>query len=101
MEDLNELYKLLERADAAGDDESVATLIPYIKQVETAAASQSAKKEPVVDVTQPQPDVAQPPVVKPAIQAPIDVMGQQFTAEEYAKYLPSEEEIIKRLANIN
>ena len=86
MEDLNELYKLLERADAAGDDESVATLIPYIKQVETAAASQPAKKEPVVDVTQPQPDLAQPPVVKPAIQAPIDVMGQQFSAEEYAKY---------------
>ena len=64
MEDLNALYKVLENADAAGDDEAVAQLIPYIKEVEAAQASQSIEDQPI-DVTQPQPDLTQAPKVAP------------------------------------
>ena len=81
MEDINALYKALEQADAAGDTESAQELANYIR---TLPAEEPIAEEPVVADTQ-SPTI-KPPVVKPAIQAPIDVMGQQFSAEEYAKY---------------
>ena len=83
MEDLKELYNVLEKADAAGDEKAIADLIPYIQQVEAAQAQQTTEEQPV-DVTQPQPDLTQVPKVIP--KASVDVMGQQFTAEDYAKY---------------
>lgn len=77
MEDLNALYKALEQADAAGDTESAQQLADYIRSLPT--------EEPAVDVTQP-PSI-KPITVKPVAPAtPIDVMGQQFTPEEYARY---------------
>ena len=77
MEDLNALYKALEQADAAGDTESAQQLADYIRSLPT--------EEPAVDVTQ-SPSI-KPITVKPVTPAaPIDVMGQQFTPEEYARY---------------
>lgn len=83
MENLKELYSVLEKADAAGDEEAVAELIPYIKQVEAAQAQKTTEEQPV-DVTQPPSDLTKAPKV--VSQAPIDVMGQKFTPEEYARY---------------
>ena len=77
MEDINALYKALEQADAAGDKESAQELANYIRTLPT--------DKPITE--QPVLDGAQPPVIKPAVPiAPIDVMGQQFTSEDYAKY---------------
>jgi hypothetical protein len=81
MDDLKELYRVLENADAAGDEASVAELIPYIKQVEAAQAQQAVEETPV---EAPQADLTKPPKVIP--KPSIDVMGRQFTPEEYAKY---------------
>jgi hypothetical protein len=79
MEDINALYKALEQADAAGDKESAQELANYIRTLPT---QEPAIDQPVVDVTQ--PPTIKSPVTKPI--APINVMGQQFTPEEYAKY---------------
>jgi hypothetical protein len=85
MEDLKELYRVLEQLDAEGDTDSVSQLIPYIKQVEAAQTTQPT--ETAIDVTKPLPDLTKPPTLKPVIpQSKVDVMGQQFTPEEYAKY---------------
>jgi len=82
MEDINALYKALEQADAAGDKESAQELANYIRSLPT---EEPTIEQPVVDVTQ--PPTIKPPAVKPVTPtAPIDVMGQQFTAEDYAKY---------------
>ena len=84
MEDINALYKALEQADAAGDKESAQQLADYIRSLPT---EEPTVEEKPVDVTQPQKDITKPPVTKPAVKAaPIDVMGTQFTPEEYAKY---------------
>jgi hypothetical protein len=85
MEDLKELYRVLEQLDAEGDTDSVSQLIPYIKQVEAAQTTQPT--ETAIDVTKPLPDLTKPPTLKPVIpQSKVDVMGQQFTPEEYAIY---------------
>jgi hypothetical protein len=79
MEDINALYKALEQADAAGDKESAQELADYIRTLPT--------EEPTIE--QPVVDATQTPTIKPPVTkriAPIDVMGQQFTPEEYAKY---------------
>lgn len=77
MEDINALYKALEQADAAGDKESAQQLADYIRSLPT---EEPTTEQPIVDVTQ-------PPTIKPiAPKTSIDVMGQQFTPEEYAKY---------------
>jgi hypothetical protein len=56
-----------------------------IKQVEAAQTTQPT--EPAIDVTKPLPDLTKPSTLKSAIPQPkVDVMGQQFTPEEYAKY---------------
>jgi hypothetical protein len=79
MEDINALYKALEQADAAGDKESAQELANYIRTLPT---QEPTIEQPIVDVTQ--TPTIKPPVTKPI--TPIDVMGQQFTPEEYAKY---------------
>ena len=79
MEDINALYKALEQADAAGDKESAQQLSDYIRSLPT---EEPTIEQPIVDVTQ--PPTIKPPVTKPIV--PIDVMGKQFTPEEYAKY---------------
>jgi len=85
MEDLKELYRVLEQLDAEGDTDSVSQLIPYIKQVEAAQTTQPT--ETAIDVTKPLPDLTKPPTLKPVIpQSKVDVMGTKFTPEEYAKY---------------
>lgn len=77
MEDINALYKALEQADAAGDKDSAQELADYIRTLPTET---STTEQPVVDITQAQ-------TVKPlAPKQTINVMGQQFTPEEYAKY---------------
>lgn len=74
-EDINALYKALEQADAAGDTELAQQLADKIRSL-------PVQETPV---TPPTPTPA--PKVEPADKKPtIDVMGQKFTPEEYAKY---------------
>lgn len=82
MEDINALYTALEQADAAGDKESAQQLADYIRSLPT---EQTTAEQPVVDVTQP-PTTKAPETKSIAPKATVDVMGQQFTPEEYAKY---------------
>jgi len=80
-QDINTLYKALEQADAAGDSARAQQLADQIRTL----PSEEPTDQPVVDVTQ-------PPTTKASVNksvapaAPINVMGQQFTPEEYAKY---------------
>jgi hypothetical protein len=67
------LYEQLVEADAKGDVETA-------KQLQTQMRS-LLFKEPVVTE---QPKTTQPPKEVPKI--PVDVMGQKFTSDEYAKY---------------
>lgn len=70
-EDINVLYQELEQADAAGDIALAQQLADQIRALPTEET----------------PSTTAPPKVKPAVTAaPINVMGQQFTPEEYAKY---------------
>lgn len=70
---VDSLYEQLVEADAKGDVETA-------KQLQTQMRS-LLFKEPVVTE---QPKTTQPPKKTPKI--PIDVMGQKFTSDEYAKY---------------
>lgn len=81
MRNLQAVYSAIEHADEMGDVESVKALTEYVQSL---PAEEPIAEEPVVADTQSPP--VKPPVVKPAVQAPIDVMGQQFTPEDYAKY---------------
>jgi hypothetical protein len=80
-EDINTLYKALEQADAAGDNVRAQQLADQIRTL----PSEEPTDQPVVDVTQP-PTTKAPVTKSVAPAAPINVMGQQFTPEEYAKY---------------
>ena len=80
-EDINTLYKALEQADAAGDNVRAQQLADQIRTL----PSEEPTDQPVVDVTQ--PPTTKAPVTKSVVPAaPINVMGQKFTPEEYAKY---------------
>jgi hypothetical protein len=70
---VDSLYEQLVEADAKGDVETA-------KQLQTQMRS-LLFKEPVVTE---QPKTTQPPKEVPKI--PVDVMGQKFTSDEYAKY---------------
>jgi hypothetical protein len=70
---VDSLYEQLVDADAKGDVETA-------KQLQTQMRS-LLFKEPVVTE---QPKTTQPPKEVPKI--PVDVMGQKFTSDEYAKY---------------
>jgi len=80
-EDINTLYKALEQADAAGDNVRAQQLADQIRTL----PSEEPTDQPVVDVRQP-PTTKAPVTKSVAPAAPINVMGQQFTPEEYAKY---------------
>lgn len=70
--DVNSLYSLLEEADAAGDKATAQKLADQIRSLspqEPSEATPTDTKE-----------------AAPAVKPTIDVMGQQFTPEEYAKY---------------
>jgi len=70
--DVNSLYSLLEEADASGDKVTAQKLADQIRSLspqEPVEESPLAKKEPT-----------------PKTAPKIDVMGQQFTPEEYARY---------------
>jgi hypothetical protein len=70
-EDINTLYKALEQADAAGDSVRAQQLADQIRTL-------PSEEMPVTTL---------PPAIKPAVKTPtIDIMGQQFTPAEYAKY---------------
>ena len=83
MEDLNALYKALEQADAAGDKESAQQLADYIRSLP--AEEEATDETPAVEETPAPPSVTKD-VTPPEVKNKIDVMGQQFTPEEYAKY---------------
>lgn len=70
---VDSLYEQLVEADAKGDIETA-------KQLQTQMRSLLFKEPEVTE----QPKTTQPPKEVPKI--PINVMGQKFTAEEYAKY---------------
>jgi hypothetical protein len=76
--DINALYKALEQADAAGDKDTAQQIADQIRTL----PPEETTEQPVVDVTQ--APTTKPSVTKPV--TPIDVMGQKFTPEEYAKY---------------
>ena len=116
MEDINALYKALEQADAAGDTASAQKLADQIRLIapdegsdeidtdpdvdslyslleEADAAGDTATAQKLADQIRslsPQEPVEKTPTVTkeaaPAAKPTIDVMGQQFTPEEYAKY---------------
>lgn len=83
MEDINALYKALEQADAAGDKESAQQLADYIRSLP--AEEEATDETPAVEETPAPPSVTKD-VTPPEVKNKIDVMGQQFTPEEYAKY---------------
>jgi hypothetical protein len=70
---VDSLYEQLVEADAKGDIETA-------KQLQTQMRSLLFKEPEVTE----QPKTTQPPKEVPKI--PVDVMGQKFTSDEYAKY---------------
>jgi hypothetical protein len=70
---VDSLYEQLVEADAKGDVETA-------KQLQTQMRSLLFKEPEVTE----QPKTTQPPKEAPKI--PVDVMGQKFTSDEYAKY---------------
>jgi hypothetical protein len=70
---VDSLYEQLVEADAKGDVETA-------KQLQTQMRSLLFKEPEVTE----QPKTTQPPKEVPKI--PVDVMGQKFTSDEYAKY---------------
>ena len=78
MEDLKALYSALEQADAAGDKTSAQQLADYIRSLPQEEPSAEEKEEPI--------DVTKSIIPSQPSQPPIDVYGQKFTPEEYAKY---------------
>tara|TARA_R110000868_G_scaffold274341_1_gene533634 strand:- start:17394 stop:23798 length:6405 start_codon:yes stop_codon:yes gene_type:complete len=79
--DVDSLYSLLENADATGDKAAAQKIADQIR----ALTPEEPTIEKPVDVTQP-PTTKAPVTKSVAPAAPINVMGQQFTPEEYAKY---------------
>jgi len=57
--DINALYKALEQADAAGDKDTAQQIADQIRTL----PPEETTEQPVVDVTQPQPDLTQQPVM--------------------------------------